>query len=77
VLKFALNTDPPKLDPAASGPTGAIDTVCSIVYSRLVNYKIPQVMRVVDHIPRNAMGKINKKELVKSVFKDDHSGDEM
>jgi ABC-type transport system substrate-binding protein len=39
VLKFALNTDPPKLDPAASGPTGAIDTVCSIVYSRLVNYK--------------------------------------
>lgn len=45
--------------------------------SRLVNYKIPQVMRVVDHIPRNAMGKINKKELVKSVFKDDYSGDEM
>lgn len=39
VLKFALNTDPPKLDPAASGPTGAIDTVCSMVYSRLVNYK--------------------------------------
>jgi ABC-type transport system substrate-binding protein len=39
VLKFALNTDPPKLDPASSGPTGAIDTVCSIVYSRLVNYK--------------------------------------
>ena len=39
ILKFALNTDPPKLDPAASGPTGAIDTVCSMVYSRLVNYK--------------------------------------
>ncbi len=39
VLKYALNTDPPKLDPAASGPTGAIDTVCSMVYSRLVNYK--------------------------------------
>lgn len=45
--------------------------------SRLVSYKIPQVMKVVDHIPRNAMGKINKKELVKSVFKDDYSGDEM
>ena len=39
VLKYALNTDPPKLDPASSGPTGAIDTVCSMVYSRLVNYK--------------------------------------
>lgn len=39
ILKYALNTDPPKLDPASSGPTGAIDTVCSMVYSRLVNYK--------------------------------------
>jgi len=44
---------------------------------RLANYKIPQVLRVVDDIPRNAMGKINKKELVKAVFKDDFSGDEM
>ncbi|KAJ9151807.1 hypothetical protein NKR23_g2736 [Pleurostoma richardsiae] len=44
---------------------------------RLANYKIPQVMRVVDHIPRNAMGKINKKLLVKAVFVDDFSGDEM
>ncbi|KFH43369.1 Acyl-CoA synthetase family member-like protein [Hapsidospora chrysogenum ATCC 11550] len=44
---------------------------------RLANYKIPQVMKVVDEIPRNAMGKINKKLLVQSVFKDEHSGDEM
>ncbi|RSL55767.1 hypothetical protein CEP54_009193 [Fusarium duplospermum] len=43
---------------------------------RLANYKIPQVMRIVDHIPRNAMGKINKKQLVKSIFPDDISGDE-
>ncbi|KAL2675444.1 hypothetical protein Neosp_011629 [[Neocosmospora] mangrovei] len=43
---------------------------------RLANYKIPQVMRLVDHIPRNAMGKINKKQLVKSIFPDDISGDE-
>lgn len=43
---------------------------------RLVNYKIPQVLRVVDHIPRNAMGKINKKVLVRDVFMDDFSGDE-
>lgn len=43
----------------------------------LANYKIPQVLRVVDHIPRNAMGKINKKQLVKAVFQDDFSGDEM
>ncbi len=24
---------------------------------KLANYKIPQVLKVVDHIPRNAMGK--------------------
>ena len=44
---------------------------------RLANYKIPQVLKVVDHIPRNAMGKINKKQLVKEIFQDEFSGDEM
>ncbi|KAH8734615.1 hypothetical protein BGZ61DRAFT_342710 [Ilyonectria robusta] len=44
--------------------------------NRLANYKIPQVLRIVDHIPRNAMGKINKKQLVKAIFAD-MSGDEM
>ncbi|KAI6782369.1 Acyl-CoA synthetase family member-like protein [Emericellopsis cladophorae] len=44
---------------------------------RLANYKIPQVMKIVDEIPRNAMGKINKKLLVQVTFKDEHSGDEM
>ncbi|ORY57199.1 AMP-binding enzyme [Pseudomassariella vexata] len=44
---------------------------------KLANYKIPQVLRVVQSIPRNAMGKVNKKTLVQAVFKDDFSGDEM
>ncbi|KAL2136606.1 hypothetical protein VTI74DRAFT_2635 [Chaetomium olivicolor] len=44
---------------------------------RLASYKIPQVLKVVDHIPRNAMGKINKKTLVKEVFRDEFSGDEL
>ncbi|POR39110.1 Acyl-CoA synthetase family member 3, mitochondrial [Tolypocladium paradoxum] len=44
--------------------------------SRLANYKIPQVMRVVDHIPRNAMGKVNKKQLVRAIFAEEFSGDE-
>ncbi|KAK0630046.1 hypothetical protein B0T17DRAFT_488503 [Bombardia bombarda] len=43
----------------------------------LANYKIPQVLKIVDHIPRNAMGKINKKQLVKDIFQDEFSGDEM
>jgi malonyl-CoA/methylmalonyl-CoA synthetase len=34
----------------------------------LANYKIPQEMKVVDTIPRNAMGKINKKQLVIQVW---------
>lgn len=37
---------------------------------KLVAYKIPQDLKVVEELPRNAMGKINKKELVKSVFGD-------
>lgn len=39
---------------------------------RLVAYKIPQDLVVLDgEIPRNAMGKVNKKELVKAVFGDE------
>ncbi|KAK6581131.1 hypothetical protein PZA11_006619 [Diplocarpon coronariae] len=45
--------------------------------NRLANYKIPQVLKVVDSIPKNAMGKINKKQLVKAAFTDEASGDEM
>ena len=37
---------------------------------RLVAYKIPQDLAVVETIKRNAMGKINKKELVPVVFGD-------
>ncbi len=34
----------------------------------LANYKIPQEMKVVETIPRNAMGKINKKQLVSQIW---------
>ncbi|KAK3702939.1 hypothetical protein LTR37_014788 [Vermiconidia calcicola] len=37
---------------------------------KLVAYKIPQDLKIVDQIPRNAMGKVNKKELVGLVFGD-------
>ena len=37
---------------------------------RLVAYKIPQDVKVVETLPRNAMGKVNKKELVTLVFGD-------
>lgn len=35
---------------------------------KLANYKIPQEMKIRPSIPRNAMGKINKKQLVKEVW---------
>lgn len=46
---------------------GAMD-VRRALKDKLVAYKIPQDCVVVEEIPRNAMGKINKKELVASVF---------
>ncbi|KAF2148820.1 acetyl-CoA synthetase-like protein [Myriangium duriaei CBS 260.36] len=38
---------------------------------RLAMYKIPQDLLVVEQIPRNAMGKVNKVELVKACFGDE------
>lgn len=37
---------------------------------KMVAYKIPQDLKVVDMIPRNAMGKVNKKSLIGAVFGD-------
>jgi acyl-CoA synthetase (AMP-forming)/AMP-acid ligase II len=50
-------------------PWGAMD-MRRALRDKLVAYKIPQDMKVVDAIPRNAMGKVNKKELVPAVFGD-------
>ena len=50
-------------------PWGAMD-MRRALKDKLVAYKIPQDLQVVEHIPRNAMGKINKKQLVESVFGD-------
>ncbi|KAL9007864.1 MAG: hypothetical protein Q9173_006954, partial [Seirophora scorigena] len=39
---------------------------------RLANYKIPQELRVLEGgIPKNAMGKVNKKALAKELFGDE------
>lgn len=60
------------LKPDATGrggkPWGLMD-MRRALKDRLVNYKIPQELKVLQEaIPRNAMGKINKKILVKEVF---------
>ncbi|PYI05647.1 AMP-binding enzyme [Aspergillus sclerotiicarbonarius CBS 121057] len=47
---------------------GALD-MRRALKDRLASYKMPQEMKVLDGpIPRNAMGKVNKKTLVKEVF---------
>ncbi|OJJ96198.1 hypothetical protein ASPACDRAFT_46965 [Aspergillus aculeatus ATCC 16872] len=49
-------------------PWGAMD-MRRALKDRLANYKLPQEMKVLSGpIPRNAMGKVNKKTLVKEVF---------
>lgn len=50
-------------------PFGAMD-LRRALKDKLVAYKIPQDLAVVEAIKRNAMGKVNKKELVPAVFGD-------
>ncbi|KAL8389034.1 hypothetical protein RB595_008842 [Gaeumannomyces hyphopodioides] len=54
------------------GPAGPLTLQClrTSLKSRITAYKIPQDMEIVKSLPRNAMGKINKKELTASVFGD-------
>lgn len=54
-----------------SRPWGPMD-MRRALKDRLVNYKIPQELKVVDTIPRNAMGKVNKKVLIKELFGSTH-----
>lgn len=35
---------------------------------KLAPYQVPRLLKMLDEMPRNAMGKINKKALVKDVF---------
>ncbi|KAI9793608.1 MAG: hypothetical protein M1835_007160 [Candelina submexicana] len=37
---------------------------------KLAKYKIPQEIKVVEDVPKNAMGKVNKKSLVKELFEE-------
>ena len=45
-----------------------LESLQAYAKQRMAHYKVPTVLRVLDEIPRNAMGKINKKALVKELF---------
>ncbi|CCT65308.1 related to malonyl CoA synthetase [Fusarium fujikuroi IMI 58289] len=51
-----------------AGESISLQGLRSALKARITAYKIPQDMQIVEVLPRNAMGKVNKKELVKSVF---------
>ncbi|KAF5691033.1 malonyl synthetase [Fusarium denticulatum] len=51
-----------------AGGLMSLQSLRSALKARITAYKIPQDLEIVEVLPRNAMGKINKKELIKSVF---------
>ena len=57
-------------DAAADAERKAKAALQAFMFEAMPKYKAPQVVKFVPSIPRNAMGKINKKQLVKQVFGD-------
>lgn len=45
-----------------------LESLQEFAAQHLAPYQIPKLLEVLDEMPRNAMGKINKKALVKEVF---------
>ena len=48
------------------GPPPSLEEIRAWARERLAPYKLPRVLAVTDALPRNAMGKVNKKELVQA-----------
>jgi malonyl-CoA/methylmalonyl-CoA synthetase len=44
-----------------------IDAVRQYAKQHLPSYSLPDSITILDHIPRNAMGKVNKKELARLI----------
>jgi malonyl-CoA/methylmalonyl-CoA synthetase len=49
---------------ARPGPTPTLDDLAAFARERLAPYKVPRALRVVRALPRNAMGKVQKKQLL-------------
>ncbi|MCJ1312735.1 hypothetical protein MMC25_006411 [Agyrium rufum] len=63
--------DPEHAQTGKGGKTWGVMDMRRALKDKLANYKIPQELKVLENgMPRNAMGKINKKALVKEVFPD-------
>lgn len=51
----------------ASSPV-TLETLTTWCEERIASYQIPTIVKCVDELPRNAMGKLNKKEIVRDFF---------
>jgi acyl-CoA synthetase (AMP-forming)/AMP-acid ligase II len=69
VAAVVVLSDAGKTSGKGGKPWGAMD-MRRALKGKLVMYKIPQDLKIVEAIPRNAMGKVNKKELVRELFGD-------
>jgi acyl-CoA synthetase (AMP-forming)/AMP-acid ligase II len=45
-------------------------TLRKVLKEEMAPYKIPSILKIVDSIERNAMGKVNKKDLLKKYWPD-------
>ena len=46
----------------------SLEEIREFVSDKLPPYQLPRELKIMDAIPRNAMGKINKKSLKKALF---------
>ncbi|KAL8801935.1 MAG: hypothetical protein Q9223_006829 [Gallowayella weberi] len=60
--------NPEQAQTGRGGKTWGVMDMRRALKERLANYKIPQELKILEGIPKNAMGKINKKSLIKEVF---------
>ncbi|KAL8676839.1 MAG: hypothetical protein Q9186_006689 [Xanthomendoza sp. 1 TL-2023] len=60
--------NPEQAQTGRGGKTWGVMDMRRALKDRLANYKIPQELKILEGIPKNAMGKINKKSLIKEVF---------
>ena len=57
-----------KVNDVMSAPQVTLDGLQKFAADHLPPYQIPKLLKLTQSIPRNAMGKINKKELLKNMF---------
>ncbi|KAF6234849.1 hypothetical protein HO173_007069 [Letharia columbiana] len=62
--------EPAHAQTGKGGKTWGVMDMRRALKDKLANYKIPQELKAVEELPKNAMGKINKKSLVKEIFGD-------